>query len=169
MCEAQIDRERQDVHAERCTRLQARAPVPGSPGRSTDNARHIAPPECTTGRTGGRSTLSVQIVQHLIGIGQRSSAMHTAQRLGHDCRIGVAGQRPAATLPAQATLARAVALPFLRLIGLLSLRRRQCSNCSVSSAARRASPPTRRCGALPLKPLPQRQDQRFPLRRGSVE
>ena len=67
----------------------------------------------------------VQIVQHLIGIGQRSSAMHTAQRLGHDCRIGVAGQRPATTLPAQATLARAVALPLLRLIGLLSLRWRQ--------------------------------------------
>ena len=92
-----------------------RAPVPGSPGRSTDNARHIAPP--SHHRPNWRQiNFVVQIVQHLIGIGQRSSAMHTAQRLGHDCRIGVAGQRPAATLPAQATLARAF-LPFLRRLG----------------------------------------------------
>ena len=49
--------------------------------------------------------LVVKIVQHLLGIGQRSLAMHAGQRLCYDRRIGIAGQRPATTLPAQATLA----------------------------------------------------------------
>src|SRR5271155_3915616 len=69
--------------------------------------------------------LVIRIVQHLLGIGQRSLAVHASSRLGYDRRIGIAGQRPATTLPAEATLPRAIPLGLLRLVGLLSLRRRQ--------------------------------------------
>ena len=135
-------------HAERCTRLQALGhrcqahlvaarTMPGislHPSDHRPNWRQI--------------NFVVQIVQHLIGIGQRSSAMHTAQRLGHDCRIGVAGQRPATALPAQATLAvfsaRLGCSPFdggrLELFGVFG-----GSASFASSSAMRRSASSSRC------------------------
>ena len=161
--EAQIDRQRQDVHAERCARLQALGhrcqahllAARTMPGISLHPSYHRP--------NWWQINLVVKIVQHLIGIGQRSSAMHTAQRLGHDCRIGVAGQRPAATLPTQATLAWAVALRLLRSVGLLSLRWRQAR---IVRCLRRLGELRLQLGDTTLcrlKPLPQRQDQRILL------
>jgi len=107
--------------------------------------------------------LVVQIVQHLLGIAQRSLAVHTGQRLGDDRRVGIAGKRPAATLPTDAALARAVARRLLRSVGLLSLRRWQAR---IVRCLWRLREPGFQRGDTTLccfKPLPKRQDQRILL------
>jgi hypothetical protein len=102
-------------------------------------------------------------VQHLLGISQRSLAVHTGQRLGYHRRIGIAGKRPATTLPAQTALARAVPPRLLYLVGLLSPRRRQAG---IVRRLRRLGQLRLQLGdptLCRLKPLPQRQDQRILL------
>jgi hypothetical protein len=107
--------------------------------------------------------LVVKIVQHLLGIGQRRLAVHAGHRLGYDRRIGIAGQRPAATLPAEATPPRAIPPRLLRLVGLLSLRRRHAGIVRrlrwLGELRLQLVDPTLRR----VKPLPQRQDQRILL------
>ena len=123
MREAQIDCQRQDVHAEWRTRLQALRGRCQSHSAATQAAPNISL-HPRHHRTDWRQiNLVVKIVQHLLGIGQRGLAVHAGQRLGYDRRIGIAGQRPATTLPADATLPRAIPPRLLRLVGLLSLRR----------------------------------------------
>jgi len=163
MREAQIDRQRQDVHAEWGTRLQAlrdRCQSHTAATQATPNIslhpRHHRP-------DWRQVNLVVKIVQHLLGIGQCSLAVHAGQRLCYDRRIGVAGQRPATTLPAEATLPRAIPPRLLRLVGLLSLRRRQAG---IVRRLRRRGELRLQLGDPTLcrvKPLQQRQDQRILL------
>src|ERR1700732_962544 len=99
MREPEIDRQRQDVHAEwrawlqalgyRCqAHLAAARTMPGIPlhsGYHRPNWRQVY--------------FVAKLVQHLVGIRQCRSAMHTAQGLGHHCLVWIAGEWPATTLP----------------------------------------------------------------------
>ena len=107
MREAQIDRQRQDVHAERRAWLPslrhrrqrdaaaARA-VPGIALHPGDHRAHH-----------GQVDLVIAAVQHLVGVAQRRLAVRAAHRLGDHRLVGIAGQRAPAALATQAALPRA--------------------------------------------------------------
>jgi len=73
----------------------------------------------------GQVDLVVAPVQHLVGICQRGLAVRTGWRLRGHRLVGIAGQRAATALATQAAFARSDALGFLRVVRLLTLRRRQ--------------------------------------------
>src|SRR5271166_4196924 len=69
--------------------------------------------------------LVVTTVQHLIGICQHKLAMRAGYRLGGYRFVGIAGQRTATAIAAQAAPAWSNTLAFHRLVRLLTLRWRQ--------------------------------------------
>ena len=150
MCEAQIDRERQDVHAERCTRLQAL----GHSCRLTWSQHGQCPAyrstQVTTGRTGGRSTLSYRSCspdRH------RSAQFRQCTQLSALATTVASGLRASSrrTLPGPSYPGAGRCASFLRLI--LSLRRRQARIVGVfggsasfaSNSAMRRSASSSRC------------------------
>jgi hypothetical protein len=103
--------------------------------------------------------LVVAPVQHLIGFCQRSPAMRAGGRLRSDRFVGKQRQRTTAAPPTQAALARPSTLGFLRLVRLLTLRRRQTG---IVRGFPRLDEPRFKLNNAPLgrlKALPKRADQ----------
>ncbi len=103
--------------------------------------------------------LVVEPVQHLIDLCQRSPAMRAGGRLRGDRFVGKQRQRTTPATATQAALARSGTLGFLRLVRLLTLRRRQTG---IVRGFPRLGEPRFKLGNAPLgclKALPQRADQ----------
>ena len=156
--EAQVDRQRQDVHTERRTFFHA---LGHRRQRDAAAARAVPSIPFHAGHhwaNHGKLYLVVATVQHLVRFTQRRVAMHSGHRLRNHCLIGIEGQRPAATLTAQTALARHVALGLLRLIGLLSLRWWQAGIAGCLRRLAELGFEFRDVLFGRLKPLPQRLD-----------
>jgi hypothetical protein len=103
-----------------------------------------------------------KIVQHLVGIGQRSLAVHTGQRLGDNCRVGIAGNRSAATLDPRHPGADCCASSSP--LGWASVRSTAAnSNCPASSASSELRLQLGDATLCRLTPPPRHQDQRILL------
>jgi hypothetical protein len=138
MGEAQIDRQRDDVGAERRGLLQAHRHRRQSDAAA---ARAMASVALHPGhhRTHHRQiNLVIPPVQHLIGLRQSGMAMGAGGGFRRHRLVGMADQRPATACAAQAALARSGTLGFLWLVRLLALRWRQAG--IVRGFARLAEP-----------------------------
>lgn len=123
--EAQIQRQREDVYAERTACLHARGYRRHGDAAAARTVSGILfhPGHHRTDRR--KVDLVISAVQHLVGLGQGRLAMHTAQRPGDHRLIWFACQESAAALTAETTLPRAAAPGLVTPVGLLAFRRRQ--------------------------------------------
>jgi hypothetical protein len=103
--------------------------------------------------------LVIPAVQHLISVRQHGLAMRAGGGFRRYRLVGMADQRTAAAFAAEAASARSDALGLLRLIGLLTLRRRQAG---IVRRLAGFGEPRFKFDNAPfgrLKALPQRPDQ----------
>ena len=123
--EAQVHRQRHDIHAERRAVFQARRYRRQGDAAAARAMSGIAFHSGHHGAHHRQVDLVVTTMQHLIRIAQRGLTMRTRYRLGGHRLVGIAGQRSAAPFASHAALARPDAFGFLRLVRFLPLRRRQ--------------------------------------------
>ena len=166
--EAQVERQRHDIDAERRAVFEAcgdrcqgdAAAARAIPGIAFDSGHH--------GTHHRQVDLVVTTVQHVIGVCQHGLALGAGYRLGSDRLVRIAGQRATASFAAKAARARPNTLGFLWLVRFLPLRWRQAG--IIRGLPRLAEPCFKRRNpcrqALHLRP--ERPDQRVLFRVAQV-
>jgi hypothetical protein len=142
-----------------------RAPAPGD-AATTRAMPGVALHPCHHRAHHRHVDLVVTTVQHVIGFAQRGLAMRAGGRPCGDRFVGKKGQRATAALAIQAALAWSGTLGFLRLVRLLTLRRRQAGIVRFSRD-HRAPIRERQSAAPPLQAAGTATGSEYLSRRGS--